>query len=484
MSLPAILSEARAWQQALGYASQAKSTVSDHGKLATKDLKAIYRTQRYLSRSGKFGYGREFDLASRSKENRNYINHAAFATKTGKAAAQKVLDRQARIDSIQQGVRNDAVGRTAKRVAYGLLAAGAIGMGAKAISRFRKYNKTDDPQFRHYDVHPEYQYGVSPIERFNRPMYYDDEEIGTVVPRLREAYELPQRLTGFRQKRQRYRWAGIKQKIQGNSTQFKRMGSSKVSLKQTAKGAVQTRADLAQGRQAISRKVSTLPITEKTSMNISHLLAEATKITAKIRPTEQDVLRYPKAHRAYQIQRAKQASAGALIGGTLGFAYGGLGLSQMAGHIGNEVAYRAASALNKPRSMPDIKIDATGPGFFPKVSKTGGHTGVPILNTRRAQKVADAGRYAYFAPTAIGTVAGGIAGWKNKSRALNQSSVRDALKGNAAWQKKVSAHKKKYAQQNAAKAQIRAERAQQHALKLANEDVRQTLINMITEACV
>lgn len=281
MDQSVLISEARAWTQALGYASRIKKTV---GKTpAVKDLRTIYRTQRYRARRGPFGPDKKFDLGARARGNRDY-KYNPGRTKTGMAKARKDRTRQERIDGIQQGVQRGAIGRTATRAAYGLLAAGIVGMGVKAVSRFRKNNKVDNPQFRHYDVHPQHQYGVSPVERFNRPVYYDDEEIGAATPRLRESKtrktrELPKRLTGFQLRRRRFRWTGIKNKMRAFPTHYKRWVKSKVKtpLNKTAKKAVQTPADVARGRQALSRRVSTLPSApqESTRTELINMIAEA-----------------------------------------------------------------------------------------------------------------------------------------------------------------------------------------------------------------
>jgi len=115
-------------------------------------------------------------------------------------------------------------------------------------------------------------------------MYYDDEEIGAATPRLRESKsrELPKRLTGFQLRRRRYRWTGIKNKMRAFPTHYKRWVKSKirVPLKKTAKEAVQTPADVAKGRRAISRRVSTLPSApqEDTTMTRDEVISALTEV--------------------------------------------------------------------------------------------------------------------------------------------------------------------------------------------------------------
>jgi hypothetical protein len=86
-----------------------------------------------------------------------------------------------------QGVRRGAQYRLARKAAIGALGLAAAYGGAKAIKKFRKRNDINNPKFRQYDVYPEHQYGVAPVQRVNRPYYPNDEFEQGGPPRLRES---------------------------------------------------------------------------------------------------------------------------------------------------------------------------------------------------------------------------------------------------------------------------------------------------------
>ena len=170
-----------AWRHALGYAKSAAGGAWKMAKTTKRDTRGMIRAHRLLNNKGRMA-----DRAiGRSIARRGQRWGASKTLRTG--AARDVASLDAR--RAQWGANRS---RFAKRNALRL---GAVALGATAGSyaykayKLRKQQAKERPQYRTYDVYPEHGHAAVPYQKYNRPNYYDQDEIGSGPPRTHESRE-------------------------------------------------------------------------------------------------------------------------------------------------------------------------------------------------------------------------------------------------------------------------------------------------------
>lgn len=108
-----------------------------------------------------------------------------FRTAHGKAATGRLdalATRTAKIAKTAAGRRDAAVKRNAVRAGAVVLGAGAA-IGAAKLYRWKKRQAQERPQFSSYDVYPKLGHAATRQQVYNRPVYYDDRDVGSGPPR-------------------------------------------------------------------------------------------------------------------------------------------------------------------------------------------------------------------------------------------------------------------------------------------------------------
>jgi len=155
-----------------------------------KDAKDMFKYHKVLNRSGGktlllnqlTGSGGVKGVGLRG------VAHA-MSNKTAMKRLDKVATRQNLIMQRAMNRRNVAIGRNAVRVGAVALGAGALAWGAKTY-RDRKREAQSVPQFSSYDVYPQLGHSAARQQSTNRPVYYDDYDVGTGPPRVENREEL------------------------------------------------------------------------------------------------------------------------------------------------------------------------------------------------------------------------------------------------------------------------------------------------------
>lgn len=111
-----------------------------------------------------------------------------FRAAHGKAAMGRLdalADRTAKVAATAGARRNTAVRRNAVRVGVAALGAGALYIGAKTY-QMKKRQAQERPQFSSYDVYPQLNHSAARQQVHNRPVYYDDRDVGGGPPRVED----------------------------------------------------------------------------------------------------------------------------------------------------------------------------------------------------------------------------------------------------------------------------------------------------------
>ncbi len=90
-------------------------------------------------------------------------------------------------------IRNRATGRTAVRIGAVTLGIGAGVMAVKAY-RLKKRQAQERPQFSSYDVYPRLGHAAARQQAYNRPVYYDNRDVGGGSPRVESREQLINRI--------------------------------------------------------------------------------------------------------------------------------------------------------------------------------------------------------------------------------------------------------------------------------------------------
>lgn len=169
-------------------------TIGRHVKDTPKDIKTAVRAHRVLTRRTRFGSraGHVVRLAQQAAA-ANAANAVPNLPIQFKGGAKKVASSARRAVQTQTATgarlgrqRNAAVGRLAGR-AFGVAAGvGALAAGRQAYKWLKK-RASQNPRFSSVDVHPRHQFAAVRGERYNRPVYYDPNEIGAGAPRVYES---------------------------------------------------------------------------------------------------------------------------------------------------------------------------------------------------------------------------------------------------------------------------------------------------------
>jgi len=164
-------------------------TIGRHVKDTPKDLKTALRAHRVLSRKQ-----RATDLV-RLAQNFSHANQAASVPKLPiqykggatrvASSARRAVQTRAATGARLGTARNQAVGRLAGRAAVAVAGVTAVAGGRWAYNRL-KQRMSKKPRFSSVDVHPRHQFAAVRGERYNRPVYYDPDEVGAGPPRVYE----------------------------------------------------------------------------------------------------------------------------------------------------------------------------------------------------------------------------------------------------------------------------------------------------------
>ena len=176
-----LLEKVGAWKHATGFAKAGAKAAWGLAKTTKRDTRGMLRSHRLLNDTKRMtDHAVLTSLGRRGKR----IGLAVKPT-TGASNHAAMMDTRRK----QWGANRQMF---AKRNALRL---GAVALGATAGTyayrayKLRKRQAQEKPQFRTYDVYPEHGHSAVGYQKNNRPMYYDQDEIGAGPPRVRESRE-------------------------------------------------------------------------------------------------------------------------------------------------------------------------------------------------------------------------------------------------------------------------------------------------------
>lgn len=184
MTRAELLHEAGLYKAAFNYGRRkvrgASGGAWHYAKTTKKDTQAMLRAHRKLRSSSRY--------ALLHQARTNILPGARGSLGVTIAQAKKsaaTVARTTNINTLLKKSRNQAVRSSAVRLGAVTLGAGALYIGAKTY-RMKKRQAQEHPQFSSYDVYPQLSHSAARQQIHNRPVYYDDRDVGGGPPRVED----------------------------------------------------------------------------------------------------------------------------------------------------------------------------------------------------------------------------------------------------------------------------------------------------------
>jgi hypothetical protein len=124
-------------------------------------------------------------LGTDKKRKLRGITHA-ITSKAQMRTLKAASDRHTKTMGRAATIRDTAVGRNAVRVGAVALGASALYYAGVKTYRMKKRQAQERPQFSSYDVYPQLSHSAARQQVHNRPVYYDDRDVGGGPPRVED----------------------------------------------------------------------------------------------------------------------------------------------------------------------------------------------------------------------------------------------------------------------------------------------------------